>query len=62
MTPEINPFQYVRETNAANTKGYKTCLISVGCSRSPLRVSNTFVPTIHSQQHQTRQACYISKC
>ena len=62
MTPEINPFQYAREINASNTKGYEVYLILDGLCRSPLSFSNTLVFTIHSQQQQTRQECYISKC
>ena len=62
MTLEINPFQYARETNAANPKGYGTHLIPNGWCRSPLIFSNMLVLTIHSQQQQTRQASYISKC
>ena len=59
MTPEINPFQYARETNASNTKGYVTYLILDGWSISPLRFSNMLVFIIHSQQQQIGQACYI---
>ena len=32
MTPEINPFQYAREINASNTKGYEAYLIDAGAS------------------------------
>ena len=56
MTPEINPVQYARETNASNTKGYRTYFILDGCSRSPLSFSNTRIPTIHSQQQLTRKS------
>ena len=30
MTPEINTFQYAREINASNTKGYEAYLIPNG--------------------------------
>ena len=39
MTPEINPFQYAREINAFNTKGYEAYLIPNGWCRSLLRFS-----------------------
>ena len=58
MTLEINPLQYAREINAANTKGYGTYLILDGCSRSSLSSSIMLAPTIHHQQ-RTNKTLYM---